>query len=98
MVEDGEGGTEFVDAEGGGFDEGQGTKNVSNEVEAEDLVCEYLLRRTYIHAHICRSSQSGSMTNHLSYAEKGKATQHNLLKSVIFLGCLSWLGEITHSN
>lgn len=40
MVEEGdEGGTEFVDAEGGGFDEGQGTKNVSNEVEAENLVC-----------------------------------------------------------
>ena len=44
MVEEGDGGgTEFVDAEGGGFDEGQGTKNVSNEVEAENLVCEFLL-------------------------------------------------------
>ena len=52
VEEDGEGGTEFVDAEGGGFDEGQGTKNVSNEVEAENLVCAYLHRGTYVHADI----------------------------------------------
>ena len=35
---DGEGATEFVEAEGGGFDEGQGAKNVSSEVDAENLV------------------------------------------------------------
>ena len=35
---DREGGTEFEAAEGGGFDEGHGTKNVSNEVDAENLV------------------------------------------------------------
>lgn len=64
MVEEGdEGGTEFVDAEGGGFDEGQGTKNVSNEVEAENLVCEYL--HIFVHAGIhVASSQSVSTTNH----------------------------------
>ena len=35
---DREGGTEFEEAEGGGFDEGLGTKNVSNEVDADILV------------------------------------------------------------
>ena len=35
---EGEGATEFVDAEGGGFDEGQGAKNVSDEVDASNLV------------------------------------------------------------
>ena len=35
---EGEGGTDFESAEGGGFDEGLGTKNVSSEVDAENLV------------------------------------------------------------
>ena len=35
---DREGGTQFEAAEGGGFDEGHGTKNISNEVDAENLV------------------------------------------------------------
>lgn len=35
---EGEGGTDFEAAEGGGFDEGQGMKNVSKEVDAENLV------------------------------------------------------------
>jgi midasin len=35
---EGEGGTDFEAAEGGGFDDGLGAKNVSNEVDAENLV------------------------------------------------------------
>lgn len=43
VEEGGEGiGTDFEPAEGGGFDEGQGTKNVSDEVDAEDLVSLWL--------------------------------------------------------
>ena len=35
---EGEAGTDFEAAEGGGFDEGQGTTNVSSQVDAENLV------------------------------------------------------------
>ena len=35
---EGEGGTDFEAAEGGGFDDGLGAKNVSNEVDAVNLV------------------------------------------------------------
>lgn len=31
------------EAEGGGIDEGQGAKNISSEVDAEDLVCMYVV-------------------------------------------------------
>ena len=31
-------GTEFVDIEAGGFDDGEGTKNVSKDVERDNLV------------------------------------------------------------
>ena len=32
------GGTEFVDLEAGGFDDGQGNKNVSNQAEPDNFV------------------------------------------------------------
>ena len=32
--------TDFETTEGGGFDDGPGTKNISNEVSAEDMVCK----------------------------------------------------------
>lgn len=35
---EGEAGTDFEPAEGGGFDEGLGSKNVSSQVDAGDLV------------------------------------------------------------
>lgn len=38
VEQDGEQGTDFETAEGGGFDEGVGSKNVSSEVDAENLV------------------------------------------------------------
>lgn len=47
-----EGATEFVDAKGGGFDEGQGTKNVSSEVEPSDLVSEHLRVYTCLHKYM----------------------------------------------
>ena len=37
-MDDQSGGTEFVDIEGGGFDEGEGTKNVSSEVDPSNVV------------------------------------------------------------
>lgn len=39
-------GTEFVDIEAGGFDEGEGVRNVSKDAEKENLVslrCSYVL-------------------------------------------------------
>ena len=33
-------GTEFVDIEAGGFDNGQGDKNVSSQTEADNVVSE----------------------------------------------------------
>ena len=55
---DREGATEFVDAEGGGFDEGQGTKNVSSEVEPSDLVSicipAYVYTTTYVRQYTNR--------------------------------------------
>ena len=35
---EGEGATEFVDAEGGGIGEGEGAKDVSEQIESEDQV------------------------------------------------------------
>lgn len=35
----GEGATEFADIEGGGIGEGEGVKDVSDQIETEDQVC-----------------------------------------------------------
>ncbi len=49
-VDEQSGGTEFVDIEGGGFDEGEGTKNVSNEVDPSNLVSHtFLVTSCYLH-------------------------------------------------
>ena len=36
---EGEGATQFEDIEGGGLGEGEGTKDVSDQIENEDQVC-----------------------------------------------------------
>jgi len=38
----GEGATEFCDIEGGGIGEGEGVKDVSDQIESEDQVCSKL--------------------------------------------------------
>lgn len=48
---EGEGATEFKDIEGGGLGEGEGVKDVSDQIESEDQVRKNLLIREKLHAH-----------------------------------------------